>query len=208
MSRHRRAGHDSRRARRGWGEARESEDRHQGAARRERLRCIARCGTGTGSDPCRCCLVGHPGCYTKFGFENIPGCVLEGVPREVLFALSFEGYTPRGTVAFHEGFKADGEQTGAGDPPKRSRLMLSERPLDPNRMEASGSRPSASGVPPAVTGHDRTGASFSASDEISRDNSSTLSLRARPASRSRSRCIRTVDEAAATVTGRARRACR
>ncbi len=55
-----------------------------------------------------CCLVGHPDCYRKFGFKNIPRLVLEGVPQEVFFALSFDGRYPQGTVAFHQGFKADG----------------------------------------------------------------------------------------------------
>jgi putative acetyltransferase len=56
-----------------------------------------------------CCLVGHPDYYRKFGFKNVPGLVYEGVPREVFFALSFDGQTPQGTVAFHEGFSADGQ---------------------------------------------------------------------------------------------------
>lgn len=55
-----------------------------------------------------CCLVGHPDYYRKFGFINMPGLVLEGVPQEVFFALSFDGQSPQGTVGFHEGFKADG----------------------------------------------------------------------------------------------------
>ncbi|MDP2112072.1 MAG: N-acetyltransferase [Thiobacillus sp.] len=38
-----------------------------------------------------CCLVGHPDYYRKFGFTNMPGLVLEGVPQEVFFALSFDG---------------------------------------------------------------------------------------------------------------------
>jgi len=67
-----------------------------------------------------CCLVGHPQYYRKFGFENVTGLVHEGVPQEVFFALSFDGYIPRGTVAFHKGFKADGKQEGAGDAPRRS----------------------------------------------------------------------------------------
>jgi putative acetyltransferase len=62
-----------------------------------------------------CCLVGHPDYYRKFGFMNMPGLVLEGVPHEVFFALSFDGHSPQGAVAFHEGFKADGQQEGAGD---------------------------------------------------------------------------------------------
>jgi putative acetyltransferase len=56
-----------------------------------------------------CCLVGHPDYYRKLGFKNMPGLVFEGVPQEVFFALSFDGHTPHGTVAFHEGFKADGQ---------------------------------------------------------------------------------------------------
>ena len=59
-----------------------------------------------------CCLVGHPDYYRKFGFKNMSGLVHEGVPQEVFFALSFDGHTPQGTVAFHEGFKADGQQRG------------------------------------------------------------------------------------------------
>jgi putative acetyltransferase len=55
-----------------------------------------------------CCLVGHPDYYRKFGFKNMPELVLEGVPREVFFTLSFDGRTPYGTVTFHGGFKADG----------------------------------------------------------------------------------------------------
>jgi len=57
-----------------------------------------------------CCLVGHPEYYRKFGFRNISGLVVDGVPQEVFFGLSFDGHTPQGTVAFHEGFKADGQQ--------------------------------------------------------------------------------------------------
>jgi hypothetical protein len=57
-----------------------------------------------------CCPVGHPPYYRKFGFENVDGLVLEGVPQEVFFALSFDGRFPHGTVTLHEGFKADGRQ--------------------------------------------------------------------------------------------------
>ena len=60
-----------------------------------------------------CCLVGHPDYYIKFGFKNLPGLLHEGVPPEVFFALSFDGRIPQGTVTFHEGFKADGQQKGA-----------------------------------------------------------------------------------------------
>jgi putative acetyltransferase len=53
-----------------------------------------------------CCLVGHPDYYKKFGFKNVSGLMLEGVPQEVFFTLSFDGHTPQGSVTFHEGFKA------------------------------------------------------------------------------------------------------
>ncbi|MBI5505785.1 MAG: N-acetyltransferase [Deltaproteobacteria bacterium] len=60
-----------------------------------------------------CCLVGHPDYYRQFGFENPPRLVHEGVPPEVFFALSFDGHTPQGRLAFHDGFNADGQE-GAG----------------------------------------------------------------------------------------------
>ena len=62
-----------------------------------------------------CCVVGHPEYYGKFGFRNVSGLVLEGVPPEVFFALSFDGHTPEGTIAFHDGFRADGQQGAEGD---------------------------------------------------------------------------------------------
>lgn len=62
-----------------------------------------------------CCLVGHPDYYRKFGFINPSGLVVEGVPPEVFFALSFDGHTPQGAVSFHEGFKVDGQPEGAGN---------------------------------------------------------------------------------------------
>ena len=67
-----------------------------------------------------CCLVGHPDYYRKFGFKNLSGLVHEGVPPEVFFALSFDGHTPQGAVAFHEGFQADGQPEGAGDALQRA----------------------------------------------------------------------------------------
>jgi len=57
-----------------------------------------------------CCLVGHPEYYRKFGFDNTPELVLAGVPPEVFLALSFDGKMPRGTVTFHEAFKAEGRR--------------------------------------------------------------------------------------------------
>jgi putative acetyltransferase len=64
-----------------------------------------------------CCLVGHPGYYGRFGFQNMQGLVCEGVPEEVFFALFMDGRMPHGTVEFHEGFKADARQGGAGGAP-------------------------------------------------------------------------------------------
>lgn len=52
-----------------------------------------------------CCLVGHPDYYRQFGFTNISGLVLAGVPPEVFFALAFDGGEPQGTVLFHEAFQ-------------------------------------------------------------------------------------------------------
>lgn len=62
-----------------------------------------------------CCLVGHPEYYRQFGFDNVEGLVLEGVPQEVFFALSFDGKIQQGNVLFHEGFGANAEQGAAED---------------------------------------------------------------------------------------------
>lgn len=62
-----------------------------------------------------CCLVGHPQYYRQFGFENVDGLIYEGVPPEVFLVLSFGGNIPQGTVTFHEGFKANGQQGAARD---------------------------------------------------------------------------------------------
>jgi putative acetyltransferase len=53
-----------------------------------------------------CCLVGHPEYYRKFGFDNLPGLALDGVPPEVFLSLSFDGHVPQGKVSFHEAFTA------------------------------------------------------------------------------------------------------
>jgi putative acetyltransferase len=63
-----------------------------------------------------CCLVGHPGYYKHFGFDNVSGLVHEGVPPEFFFALSFDGHIPQGDVNFHDAFKADGPQPSAHQP--------------------------------------------------------------------------------------------
>lgn len=59
-----------------------------------------------------CCLVGHPEYYKKLGFVNVSGLMHEGVPPEFFFAMPFDGHVPHGTVAFHDAFNADGEQSG------------------------------------------------------------------------------------------------
>ncbi len=55
-----------------------------------------------------CCLVGHPEYYRRFGFQNVRGLGVEGVPQEVFLVLAFDERIPQGTVAFHEGFRAEG----------------------------------------------------------------------------------------------------
>jgi putative acetyltransferase len=67
-----------------------------------------------------CCVVGHPEYYRKFGFQNVSGLGLEGVPPEVFFALAFHGQPPEGTVAFHDGFKADGRRGAQGNAANRA----------------------------------------------------------------------------------------
>ena len=62
-----------------------------------------------------CCLVGHPEYYKRFGFQNTRGLGHAGVSDEVFFALSWDGHIPRGSVEFHQGFKADGRQERADD---------------------------------------------------------------------------------------------
>lgn len=53
-----------------------------------------------------CCLIGHPGYYNKFGFQNIDGIEYPGVPKEAIFALSFDGNYPQGQILFHDCFNA------------------------------------------------------------------------------------------------------
>ena len=55
-----------------------------------------------------CALVGDPNYYKRFGFRNYPELVHEGVPQEVFLVLPFTEKIPKGIVAFHEGFKANG----------------------------------------------------------------------------------------------------
>ena len=54
-----------------------------------------------------CCLVGHPDYYGRFGFVHPAGLGHEGVPPEAFFAMALDGPMPQGSVAFHEGFRAE-----------------------------------------------------------------------------------------------------
>jgi putative acetyltransferase len=55
-----------------------------------------------------CVLVGEPKYYERFGFENIPDLVLDGVPQEYFLALPFDKIKAHGIVVFHQGFNASG----------------------------------------------------------------------------------------------------
>ena len=55
-----------------------------------------------------CVLVGDPEYYKRFGFRNLPGLTLEGVPKENFLALAFGNHSARGAVSFHEAFFATG----------------------------------------------------------------------------------------------------
>ena len=55
-----------------------------------------------------CILVGDPGYYERFGFRSLPDLIIDGVPPQYLLALPFEENKIHGTVAFHEGFAANG----------------------------------------------------------------------------------------------------
>jgi putative acetyltransferase len=53
-----------------------------------------------------CVLVGHPGYYQKFGFQNVQGLVVQDIAQEFVLALSFDGHMPQGQLIFHQGFGA------------------------------------------------------------------------------------------------------
>jgi putative acetyltransferase len=54
-----------------------------------------------------CALVGPPDYYNKFGFKNYPEMIHEGIPQEVFLVMPFNDKIPKGTVTFHEAFKAE-----------------------------------------------------------------------------------------------------
>ena len=53
-----------------------------------------------------CVLLGEPAYYQRFGFEAKPELILEGVPPQYFQALTFNGETPQGKVAYHSAFNA------------------------------------------------------------------------------------------------------
>ena len=55
-----------------------------------------------------CVLLGSPNYYRRFGFEPIDGLVLPDVPPEYFQAHLLQGIHPKGTVAYHESFSAQG----------------------------------------------------------------------------------------------------
>lgn len=52
-----------------------------------------------------CVLVGLPTYYHRFGFQNHPQLIHEGIPQEVFVAKSLAGRVPSGTVEFHQAFR-------------------------------------------------------------------------------------------------------
>lgn len=57
-------------------------------------------------DTAGCMLVGDPGYYEQFGFDNVPELVLEGVTKENFLVLPIRDNVASGTVVFHKGFAA------------------------------------------------------------------------------------------------------
>lgn len=53
-----------------------------------------------------CVVLGDPGFYRRFGFDNDPVLRFDGAPAEYFMRISFGCATPSGVVAFHEGFAA------------------------------------------------------------------------------------------------------
>ena len=53
-----------------------------------------------------CVVLGDPGYYKRFGFENDEALIFEGVPAEYFMRLKLDGPLPAGKVNYHEGFNA------------------------------------------------------------------------------------------------------
>ncbi|HEV7309624.1 N-acetyltransferase [Ensifer sp.] len=67
---------------------------------REGLERLARTGARG------CVVLGDPGYYKRFGFENHAALRFEGVPAEYFMARAFSGPMPSGRVRYHAGFDA------------------------------------------------------------------------------------------------------
>ncbi|MEC9291232.1 MAG: N-acetyltransferase [Pseudomonadota bacterium] len=52
-----------------------------------------------------CVLLGEPAFYSKFGFQNNPDLILDGVPAEYFLALSFTHNAPQGKVTYSPAFE-------------------------------------------------------------------------------------------------------
>lgn len=53
-----------------------------------------------------CALVGEPNYYKRFGFQNYPELIHEGIPQEFFLILPFTQKIPQGVIVFHDSFKA------------------------------------------------------------------------------------------------------
>lgn len=51
-----------------------------------------------------CVVLGDPGYYPRFGFEQRPGLGFDGVPAEYFMARVFRGPVPQSNVAYHPAF--------------------------------------------------------------------------------------------------------
>ena len=55
-----------------------------------------------------CVVLGEPGYYERFGFKVVEGLTFTGAPAEYFQAKSYDGRFPKGEVAYHEAFSAQG----------------------------------------------------------------------------------------------------
>jgi putative acetyltransferase len=53
---------------------------------------------------CGCVLVGDPAFYRRFGFQQHPGTVWDGVPDENVLCVPLSGDVPTGEVSYHPAF--------------------------------------------------------------------------------------------------------
>ncbi|MDP9813526.1 putative acetyltransferase [Rhizobium tibeticum] len=53
-----------------------------------------------------CVVLGDPGYYRRFGFQNDANLIFEAAPAEYFMHLAFAGHTPAGKVTYHDAFSA------------------------------------------------------------------------------------------------------